>query len=177
MAPMLRALLIVVGFLSISSFAVPSPFLPTDVSAALTSQRSLQVEIGRSLSKQAALYFPGQPEFENLTTQWADNIDPTFFVTVEVGTEEDVATTVKFARKYNIDFLAVSRGHGLTKSLSTLKNGIQINLRQLQEITVAPNGKTATLGGGVYTESLLNALHAKGKSSGTFDGIALRVLN
>lgn len=76
---------------------------------------------------------------------------------------------VKFARKYNIDFLAISRGHGTTKTLSTVKNGIQINLRQLQEITVAADGKTATLGGGVYNDNVVNALHAKGKSSGMFN--------
>ncbi|KAL8693101.1 MAG: hypothetical protein Q9224_003818 [Gallowayella concinna] len=167
MAAILQALLIVLGFLSLNSFAIPAPFFPRDVSPALPSQRSLQLEIGRSLSKKAALYFPGQPEFQNLTTRWADNINPTFFVTVEVGTEEDVATTVKFARKYNIDFLAINRAHGTTKTLSTLKNGIQINLRQLQEITIAPDGKTATLGGGVYNDNVVNALHGKGKSSGS----------
>ncbi|CAL8580015.1 hypothetical protein XPA_005748 [Xanthoria parietina] len=167
MATMLSILSLVLGLLSFQAIAVPTPFHPRDVSPALPNQRALQNEIGRSLSKKAALYFPGQPEYKNLTTRWAENISPGFFVTVEVGTEDDVATTVKFARKYNIDFLAISRGHGTTKTLSTVKNGIQINLRQLQEITVAADGKTATLGGGVYNDNVVNALHAKGKSSGS----------
>ncbi|KAL8638721.1 MAG: hypothetical protein Q9228_004148 [Teloschistes exilis] len=167
MAAMFQTLLVVLGFLSFNTWAIPAPFLPRDVSPALPSQRSLQVEIGRSLSKKAALYFPGQPEYKNLTTRWADNITPNFLVTVEVGTEEDVATTVKFARKYNIDFLAINRGHGTTKTLSTVQHGIQINLRQLQEITIASDGKSAKLGGGVYNDNVVNALHAKGKSSGS----------
>lgn len=94
MAAILQTVFIVLGFLSFNTIAIPAPFLPRDASPALPSQRSLQLEIGRSLSKKAALYFPGQPEFKNLTTRWADNITPDFVITVEVGTENDVATTV-----------------------------------------------------------------------------------
>ena len=94
MAVILSILSLVLGLLSFQAIAVPTPFLPRDVSPALPNQRALQNEIGRSLSKKAALYFPGQPEYKNLTTRWADNISPNFFVTVEVGTEDDVATTV-----------------------------------------------------------------------------------
>lgn len=84
---------------------------------------------------------------------------------------------VKFARKYNIDFLAINRAHGTTKSLSTVQHGIQINLRQLQEITIAPDGKTATLGGGVYNDNVINALHAKNKSSGMFHDDCLCIMS
>lgn len=94
MAAILPILSIILAFLSFQAIAVPASFLPRDVSPALPNQRSLQNEIGRSLSKKAALYFPGQAEYKNLTTRWAENINPNFFATVEVGTADDVATTV-----------------------------------------------------------------------------------
>ena len=75
---------------------------------------------------------------------------------------------VKFARKHNLDFLAVNRGHGTTRALGTVKKGIQINLRQLKNITIAQDGNSATLGGGVYNDEIVNALDAVGKSSGNF---------
>ena len=75
---------------------------------------------------------------------------------------------VKFARKYNIDFLAISRGHGTTTALSTVKNGIQIHLRQLNTIAIAQDGNSATLGGGLYNAEIVNALDAVGKASGNF---------
>ena len=76
---------------------------------------------------------------------------------------------VKFARKYNIDFLAINRGHGTTEALSNVKHGIQINLRQLRDITIAPDGQSATLGGGVFNDDVVNALAAVGKASGKLE--------
>ena len=73
---------------------------------------------------------------------------------------------VKFARKYNIDFLAINRGHGTAEALSNVKGGIQINLRQLRNITIAEDGNSAILGGGVYNDDVVSALAAVGKASG-----------
>ncbi|KAI4122689.1 MAG: hypothetical protein LQ338_005671, partial [Usnochroma carphineum] len=74
---------------------------------------------------------------------------------------------VKFARKYNIDFLAVNRAHGTTKALSNVNHGIQINLRRLRDITIAKDGNSATLGGGVHNDDVVSALAAQGKASGS----------
>lgn len=124
---MFQTLLVVLGFLSFNTWAIPAPFLPRDVSPALPSQRSLQVEIGRSLSKKAALYFPGQPEYKNLTTRWADNITPNFLVTVEVGTEEDVATTVGLRNLFGwIVAHAGSRSNSLGNTTSTFWPSIAV---------------------------------------------------
>lgn len=72
---------------------------------------------------------------------------------------------MKLARKYNIDFLAVNRGHGTARALSNVKNGIQINLRQLRTIKIAAHRNSATLGGGVYNDDVVSALFAIGKGS------------
>ena len=76
---------------------------------------------------------------------------------------------VKFARKYNLDFLAINQGHGSTETLSNVKNGIQINLRQLRNITIGADGKSANLGGGVFNDDVTSALSAVGKASGKLE--------
>ena len=78
---------------------------------------------------------------------------------------------MKFARKYNIDFLAINRAHGTTTALSNVKQGIQINLRQLRSIEVAADGKSAKLGGGVFNDDTTTALAAIGKASGKLYGV------
>lgn len=44
--------------------------------------------------------------------------------------------------------------------------GIQINIRQLRDITLAEDGNSATFGGGVFNDDVVNALAARGKASG-----------
>ena len=73
---------------------------------------------------------------------------------------------VKFANKYDIDFLAVNRAHGTARALSNVRRGIQINLRQLRDISVAEDGNSVTLGGGAYTAEVVSTLASIGKASG-----------
>lgn len=95
MATMVQTLLIFLGFLLYNAAANPARHPQREVTPRLPSNSALQLELGSSLSKKAALYFPGQPEFMNDTTRWADNVTPNFVVSVEVGTEDDVATIVR----------------------------------------------------------------------------------
>lgn len=95
---MLSTLLSCLGFLSFSiAAATPTLFAREETSASL-SRSNFEFELGKSLSNKAALYFPGESEFTNLTARWAENITPDFVVSVVVGTEEDVSTTVIFPR-------------------------------------------------------------------------------
>jgi hypothetical protein len=48
--------------------------------------------------------------------------------------------------------------------------GIQIYLPQLDSISVAADGKTVTVGGGVNSKKLTDALWAAGKQTGEFTG-------
>ena len=87
-------LLFCLGFLSCGITAAPPTLFPRNVTAASLNSSFLELELGKSLSDKAVLYFPAESEFTNLTARWAENITPDFVVSVEVGTEEDVATTV-----------------------------------------------------------------------------------
>ena len=97
---MFSTLLSCLGFLSFSiAVATPTLFARDETSASL-SRSDFVFELGKSLSNKAALYFPGESEFTNLTARWAENINPDFVVSVLVGTEEDVSATVIFPRFY-----------------------------------------------------------------------------
>ena len=90
-----QKLFVCLAFLNCSVVASPPLLLPRNTTPASPSQSDLETELGSSLSKNASLYFPGSSQFTNLTARWTENITPDFVVSVEVGTEEDVATTVR----------------------------------------------------------------------------------
>ena len=47
-----------------------------------------------------------------------------------------------------------------------MTHGIEIHMSQLNSIAIAKNGKTATIGGGVMSKNLTDALWAAGKQTG-----------
>lgn len=75
---------------------------------------------------------------------------------------------VKYANSYGIPFLAVNTGHGAPKTLGTLRNGIEISLRQLNEITIAQDGDSAFFGGGVYSDQVIHTLWDAGYVAGKY---------
>ena len=55
---------------------------------------NVQQELGRRLSKNASIYFPGSPSYINDTAKWAANTASNFSVVVVPGIDRDVAATV-----------------------------------------------------------------------------------
>lgn len=47
-----------------------------------------------------------------------------------------------------------------------MNNGIEINLKKLNSVTVAADGKTATIGGGALSKTVVDVLWAAGKQTG-----------
>jgi FAD/FMN-containing dehydrogenase len=74
---------------------------------------------------------------------------------------------VKFANKQNVPFLAYNTAHGAMSTLGRMKGGIEILLSQLNDITVAKDGQTVTIGGGTVSHNLTTALWAAGKQTGS----------
>lgn len=129
------------------------------------SVSTYQQELGPRLSKNATLYFPNSPGYINDTERWAANTKSNFSVVVVPGTAQDVAATVSFADTYNVPFLAVNKGHGGAAGLATVYNGIQIYIRALDDIEVSEDGNSASMGGGVYQDQLVNYLFDRGKAA------------
>ncbi|PGG95622.1 hypothetical protein AJ79_09947 [Helicocarpus griseus UAMH5409] len=124
-------------------------------------------ELGPKLSGAANIYFPGSEGFDTATKRWSVRNAPNITVVVDVGTQGDVAETVKYANAHEVPFLAYGTGHGAISSLGNMREGILIWLRQLNSISVADDGQTATFGGGVRVKQVMEALWEKGKKTVT----------
>ena len=130
------------------------------------SASRIQSELGPKLCKGSSIYFPSSPEFADLTERWSVRAEGDILVVVVPACDNDVALAVKFANLINIPFLSITRGHGTPLALSSIKHGLLIKTNKLDTIDVANDGKTATLGGGVYTDQLLAKLAETNKVAG-----------
>ena len=80
---------------------------------------------------------------------------------------------VKFANDYDIPFLTYNGHHGTLTTLGNMDYGIEIYLPQLNSISIAKDGKSVTVGGGINSKHLTDALWAAGKQTGK---ISLHIL-
>lgn len=149
-----------------------------------TPRMDILSELGPSLSSNASIFLPGSQQFTNATTRWQVYDEPNITVVVQVATESDVQETVseardlscffvdllqiKYANQHRNQFLAVSGGHGAINSLASVNHGIEIWMRQMNSIEISPDGKSATIGGGVKAKEVTDALWAVNKQTGTF---------
>lgn len=116
------------------------------------------------LSPSATITFPWDSRWADLQTRaTSPRLAPHYSVVIEVATESDVQATVALASRLEIPFLAVSGGHGWTKTLDRVKGGIQINLRKLNSTVLGKDGKTVVVGGGALQFEVVRALFESGK--------------
>lgn len=54
-------------------------------------------------------------------------------------------------------------GHGWSKTLGSIQNGILLNMEKFSQTIYDPVDKTMTIGGAVKTEALTNATDAVGR--------------
>ncbi|KAI3392060.1 hypothetical protein diail_6289 [Diaporthe ilicicola] len=124
-------------------------------------------DLGSQLSPEASITLYGSDDFDNLTARWTSWEAPGFKASVQVYTEEDVINTIMTANKFELPWLAVSGRHGGIQSLSKLDAGVQINLDHLGGIDVSSDGKSASIGRGMTTKAITDALWDQGKWTAT----------
>ncbi|KAI2602122.1 FAD binding domain-containing protein [Hypoxylon sp. NC1633] len=144
---------------------LPSPRL-LDQRASLTPAQ-IMAELGPQLSAKSVMFDDSDHRWDNATERWQAALCPTFSLVVEPATEADVPVIIKYANSNGIPFLAVNQGHGSTRTLSQLKNGISISMAQLNAIEIAKDGTSAFFGGGVYDGQVIDVLWEKGYVTGT----------
>ena len=55
--------------------------------------------------------------------------------------------------------------HGATDALESVRNGIQIDMRDMNDIIISEDGKTARIGGGAKVKKTVNTLWDAGKQT------------
>ncbi|KAF2690401.1 hypothetical protein K458DRAFT_289299 [Lentithecium fluviatile CBS 122367] len=114
-------------------------------------------ELGSRLSEGAGIVLKGEDGFKEKTERWQSWKSPDVAAVVDI----------RYANANNIPFLAKSGGHGAISSLVKFKNGIQINMRGLNSISIAKDGSSATLGGGMKGKEIIDFLWAREKQTVT----------
>ncbi|KAL7931836.1 hypothetical protein V8C35DRAFT_329200 [Trichoderma chlorosporum] len=144
-----------------SSPIIPHYFRAADVSKSVTSKQ-VEHDLGKVLSKGTLIFDSTSPAFVNATERWNTNSMPVDIqVVIEVAQESDVAKVVNYCYQNSIEFLAYTRGHGSTRTISRFK-GIEINLSKLTEITIQPDKKSAMFQGGVYADLIIKKIWSQG---------------
>ncbi|RDL35322.1 putative FAD-dependent oxygenase [Venustampulla echinocandica] len=124
-------------------------------------------QLAAKLSKAAQIYQPGSSAFNAAVARWSNLSIPVANVVVVPSTENDIVQTVKFANQNSLPFLTTNGVHGSITTLGAMTHGIEILMSQLNRIAIASDGKTATIGGGVMSKNLTDALWAAGKQTVT----------
>ncbi|KAF2668117.1 FAD-binding domain-containing protein [Microthyrium microscopicum] len=125
-------------------------------------------ELGPRLSQNASIVLSSAPEFANITSRWqAHWAAPETTISVKVATESDIQETIKFANKHNRTFLAISGGHGAIRSLGSVKDGILIDMRRMNSMSLSDDGKSVTIGGAAKIKKVVGDLWLAGKETTT----------
>ena len=74
---------------------------------------------------------------------------------------------VQYANNHNTEFFLVNRGHALTYSVGEF-SGIQIDVRNLRDVTIQPDKKTVRLQAGAYNHEVVSTLWEKGYVASKF---------
>ncbi|KAK8121627.1 hypothetical protein PG984_010297, partial [Apiospora sp. TS-2023a] len=120
----------------------PHYFQRDAVTRAELSLPTLQKELNTLLSPESVVIFPSDPRWDEVTRRWRTTAPPDVQVVVQPAEEGDVPEI-----------------------------GVQIDLKQLTEITIIPDGNSAMLQGGSYVSNIVAALWDKGyvTSTGSVD--------
>lgn len=78
----------------------------------------------------------------------------------------DCSAQIQYANKNQKPFLAIVGKHGSTSALANVKSGVGISLREMRDVKIAADGKSAMIGGGITSGDLLDVLWSQGKQAG-----------
>lgn len=105
------------------------------------------------------VYVPDDPEWDRVRAPWARTVEQTPLAVLEVADAEDVRHAVRWAVENGRQVTAQPVGHGANDSLDQV---LLLRTRALDSIAIDLDAGTATVGAGVKTGELLNALRETG---------------
>ncbi|KAF1942364.1 FAD binding domain-containing protein [Clathrospora elynae] len=125
------------------------------VSALAVKQTDVASDLKHMVSSPSSVSF-------DLRARWSDYNAPMPAVVVKVQSEKDIVTVVKYCTKKGLPFLAQNGGVGWAKTFSLGKWGVVMDLASLNNVTIAADKKTATIGGGASISDTIAAADMAG---------------
>ena len=143
------------------SAAAPAP--PWEARSGTFDRKEINRQFRRRLSPRTEIYFPSDANYtQEVTQRWQLRYAPTYKAAIKPVTAKDVQTVVQIASKHNIPFMATGGGHGLSSTLTSLHDGIEIDMNGFNGIEVDAEAKTAVIGGGARYGDVIEPLYQKG---------------
>ncbi|KAI0403717.1 hypothetical protein F4802DRAFT_284314 [Xylaria palmicola] len=107
------------------------------------------------------LITPSDPTFEATRACFLKRENDVPFAIARPQNAEHVQALVQYCTKNNVDFVVRSGGHDCD-GRSQVAGALSIDLRDIKQITISTDEKTATVGGGVLLRDLAKELDARG---------------
>lgn len=104
---------------------------------------------------------PDDPSYDDARTIFNAMIDRRPGVIAQCANVDDVIQAIRFGRDHNLEIAVRGGGHSVAGKALT-EGGIVIDLRQMHEVTVDPEARTATVGGGATMSHLDRATEPYG---------------
>jgi FAD/FMN-containing dehydrogenase len=127
--------------------------------------RAVLTDPANSFSANTTVSFPGDGDgsaFTAATARWSLFAPPTYSAAITPGTEQDVVTAVRLARRNNVNFLATGGRHGYTSTLARMTDGLAIDLGRMRSVSVNQRARTLTVGPGVVFGDIFQPLYDAG---------------
>ncbi|KAI9680453.1 MAG: hypothetical protein M1822_007211 [Bathelium mastoideum] len=171
----LKSIIAAYGLTLLPTLVTSSPIVPPYFQRKLFSRGNITsttvaAELGPQLSNGSLVFGPNNPQWSNATSRWDTLVRPDVQVVVEPASESDIAKVIKYCDDNSFEFLVRNHGHGITQSLSAF-SGIEINVDQLQGITIDPDAEIATFQAGVYGGLVIQTLWDRATASTSCVGL------
>lgn len=134
----------------------------------LHTSHPISTQLGPQLSRNASILHQGSENFTQMTRRWQNTFQaPHISVVTDVATAEDAQKTVQWAYENDQLWIVYNGGHGATGALGSVHDGVQIDMRRLNGIEIAGDGKMATIQAGATVYDVVRTLWAHGKQTTT----------
>ncbi|TID25976.1 hypothetical protein E2P81_ATG03752 [Venturia nashicola] len=143
-------------------------FSPNDAMAFSSSEFSIPKRepnpiVIPQLSRDAVIYSSTDPQFAAHSARWSSSNAPSFSHVFVPANNHDIVLMLKYITDRQLPMITQGGGHGWSKTLGSIQNGILVNMEKFSQTIYDPTDQTMTIGGAVKTGALINATDAVGR--------------